>query len=253
MSISRVNPYEDSYAKLSSMNRVQAASEDPSGLAISEKLKSQSKALSVSGDNSKDGQSLLETAQGSLGKISDSLQRIRELSVKASNGIYGGEERQAIQQEVEHLKSFIQDTAKNTQFNKMELLDGSRADLNLAVNPNGSGRKIQLVNATLEALGIKNYDVTGEFDITDIDNAIDMISKSRSEMGAETNALNHTISANSVTDFNLTGANSRLEDLDIAKAISDMKKEQVLEQYQFFVRNTKEVQEKSITRLFEDI
>lgn len=253
MSISGVNQYESNDRNLSSMNRIQSASNDPSGLSISEKLKSQSGGLSVAGDNAKAGKDLLNTAEGSLGTISDSLQRIRELSVKASNGIYGAEERIAIQKEVEQLKSSIQSVAKNTQFNKMELLDGSKADLHLASNPDGTGMKIQLVNATLEALGIADYDVTGEFDISDIDDAISMISKSRSEIGASTNALESAISANSNTELNLVGANSRLEDLDVAKAISDMKKEQVLEQYQFFVRNTRDVQEKSILRLFENI
>ncbi|MBP5383896.1 MAG: flagellin FliC5, partial [Lachnospiraceae bacterium] len=92
--------------------------------------------------------------------------------------------------------------------------------------------RIQMANATLESLGLDGYDVTGKFDIGRITNAIDMVSERRSEIGAQTNALEYTINRNDLTAENTMAARSQLADLDIPKAVSEQKKNQVLEDYQ---------------------
>ena len=154
------NQLSASYEKLSSMKQINKAADNAAGLAIVNKMESQTNGYDVGTGNTQTGQDLVKTAEGALGSITDSLQRIRELSVQASNAIYAPEDKAAIQAEIDGIMSGIQDVAKNTEFNTLKLLDGSMADLNLAMNPDGTGMEIQMENATLEALGIKDYDVT---------------------------------------------------------------------------------------------
>ena len=221
------------------MKKINSAADNPASLAIVEKMNSQTNGYDVGTNNGKTGQNLIQTAEGGLASIQDNLQRIRELAVQASNGIYAPEDKQAIQYEIDGLKQGIQDAAKGTEFNTMKLLDGSMADLNLALNPDGSGMEIQMVNSTLESLGIADFDVTGKFNIEDIDKAIEKVSDARSSLGATYNALEHATAYSSLASENLTAASSRIEDLDVEKAVSDMKKQEVLDNYALFVQKLK--------------
>lgn len=228
------------YTQLSSGYRINSAADDPSGLAIAEKLEMQSNGYDVGSNNAADGRNLLNTAEGALGSISDMLGRMRELSVQAANtAVNGPGELESIQAEIDQLKGSIQGVAKQTQFNGMNLLDGSKTDWHIATNPDGNGSTISTANATLEALGIADYDVTGQFDIGQIDEAINMVSEARSSIGASTNALTFTSSYNDYASFNLVSARSRVEDLDIPKAVSERDKERILQQYQFFFMKKK--------------
>lgn len=227
------------YEQLSTMKSINKAADNPAGLIIVEGMKTQTNGLITGANNSKSGQDLLNVADGGLSSIQDSLQRIRELGVKASNATYTYDDKKNIQDEIDGLKASIQDAAKGTEYNTKKLLDGSMADLHLATNPDGTGMKIHLDNSTLESLGIANFDVTGNFDISDIDKAISSVSKSRSNIGATTNALSHSINNNYLTNENLTKATSNIEDLDVYKALSDMKKNQVLENYRVFAQSAK--------------
>lgn len=248
MSIGKINNSNRIYEQLSSMKKINKAADNAAGLAIVQGMLTQTKGYDMGTRNAQDGQNLLKTAEGGLSGIHDSLQRIRELSVQASNSIYSDTERSYIQDEISQLKQSINDSAKNTQFNTKKLLDGSQADLNLATNPDGTGMKIQLESSTLESLGIADYDVTdGSFDISDIDKAIEMVSSQRSSIGASSNALDSTIAYNKLASENLTSASSKIEDLDAEAAISDMKKQEVLDQYKMFVLQAKaEEREKTI-------
>ena len=125
--------------------------------------------------------------------------------------------------------------ATQTQFNKMNLLDGSMKNSHVASNPDGSGRELNMPDATLAALGIAAYDVTGDFDLSAIDDALSKVSKSRSNLGASSNALDHTIQYNSYASYNLSASKSRIEDLDYGKAVTEQKKQQVLQQYQLMM------------------
>lgn len=243
MSAAIVNDVSKSYEQLSSMKKLNSAADNAAGLGIVEKLNSQTNGYDVGANNAKTGQDLLKTAEGGLSSISDNLQRMRELALQASNGIYTASDKAAIQEEINQLKQGIQDAAKGTEFNTLKPLDGSMADLNLALNPDGTGMEIKMYNSTLESLGIADFDVTGSFNIEDIDNAISMVNEARGSIGASYNALEHTVNYNSLASENLTAASSRIEDLDVEEAISEMKKQEVLNNYALFVQQVKMEQE----------
>ena len=243
--ISGVSSSTNIYSQLSSGKRINSAADDPSGLVISNTMQEQENGLNVGSENAQAGIDMLNVAEGGLAQINDSLQRIYELSVKASNGLNTGEELGAIQSEVNQLLDQIQGVAKGTEYNTMSLLDGSMADMELATNPNGTGSKIQMYNSTLEALGIDGYDVTGKFDINRITDAIAKVSEGRSRMGAEVNALESGIRYNDYAAENTMASRSSLEDLDMAKAISEQKKQETLNQYQTMMQKKKQEDEQN--------
>lgn len=239
--ISSVN----AYSQIASGKRINSAADDASGLTIAQKMNSQETGLNVGSDNANDGKSLLNIADGALGQITDSLQRIYELGVKASSGLNTGEELGAIQSEVDQLLSDIEGVAKGTEFNTMKILDGSMADIDLATKPDGTGQKIQMVSSTLADLGIEGFNVTKDFDLSKITDAISKVSESRSQMGAQTNALESAIRYNDYAAENTLSSRSRLEDLDMAKAISEKKKQETLNQYQIMMQKKREEDEQN--------
>lgn len=249
-SISNQSLYQN-YAQLSSGLRINSAAEDAAGLAIAEKLETQSNSYDVGKDNAATSKNLVNVADGALASITDSLQRMRELSLQASNtAIYGDSERSAIQKEIDQLKDGISDIAKNTQFNTMNLLDGSMKDSNVATNPDGSGMKIDMPNATLEALGIADYDVTKDFDISKIDKALEQVTSARGKLGATSNRLDYAMNYNSYASYNLTASKSRIEDLDYGKAVSEKQKNQILEQYKIMMQK-KQIEDDGMVRLLK--
>lgn len=249
MGVSSINSL---YTSLSSGYSINKAADNAAGLAIAQKLQSQANGYNVGANNAATMNDLINVADGGISSITDSLQRIRELSVQASNtAVYSSEDISAMQYEIDGLKQSIQDAAKGTQFNTMSLLDGSRADLHVASNPDGTGMSIKMVNTTLESLGIADYDVTKDFDISVIDKALEKVSSARSSLGANSNALSTVINSNSYTSLNLTSAQSRIEDLDYPKAISDLQKERLLEQYKLNMIKKKSEDESLVLRLFK--
>lgn len=252
MSISGIsnNSYDDSYLKISSGKRINSAADDAAGLAISQKLQSQATGYSVANKNAADGQNLINVAEGGMSSISDYLQRIRELGVQASNGTYTAEDKKNMQIEIDELKKGITDAAKGTEFNTMKLLDGSKADINLATNPSGTGMTIQMQNATLEELGIADFDVTKDFKLSDIDNAINKVSSSRASLGAQSNALDHTMNYNSTANVNLVSSQSRIEDANMAEEATKLNTKQVLEKYQYFAQKQQSQAKSGLLALF---
>ena len=246
MNVSRI------YQGLSSGKRINSAADDAAGLAIAEKLTSQRNGLDVGMENTQTSQDMIKVADGALESITDSLQRIRELSLQASNtAIYGEDEISFIQDEIEQLKQHISDVSSQTQFNKMNLLDGSMKNSHVASNPDGSGRNLTMPDVTLQSLGIANYDVTGNFDLSVIDDALSKVSEARSSLGANSNVLDHTIQYNSYASYNLSASKSRIQDLDYGKAVTEQKKLQVLQQYQLIMEKKRmENQFGRIIRLF---
>lgn len=236
MSLSAIGRYGTGYDNIASGKKILTGADNAAGLAILQKLVSQTNGYDVGADNALTGQDLLKTADGALGNIGDSLQRIRELSVQASNGIYTADDLSFIQDEIDQLKGSIQGVARGTEFNTMKLLDGSMADMDLATNPSGGGMSIQMANATLEELGIADYDVTKKFDISAIDSAMKAVTKARGSLGGRSNALDSVVNYNQYASYNLTAAQSRIADEDMGKAISAQKKDQVLQQYRIFAQ-----------------
>ena len=249
MNISSIQA-QNTYTALSSGYKINSAADNAAGLAISEKLLSQTNGYSVGSSNATDGQSLINVADGALSGIQDSLQRIHELALQASNGLYSDSDKQAIQEEINGLKETIQNTAKGTSFNTVKLLDGSMADIDLATNPSGGGLEIQLANSTLESLGIADFDVTGNFNLEDITNAMDKVSSARSSLGAQYNSLQHTINYNDYASYNLTAANSRIKDTDYGEEMIKKNRENALEQYRIFTLKMQMGNDGNVLRLF---
>ena len=216
-----------SYQSLASGKQINSAADNAAGLAIAEKLESQSNGYDVGGRNAATSQDMLKVAEGALGSITDNLQRMRELSIQASNDLYTSADKGAIQKEIDQLKQAISDTATQTQFNTKNLLDGTMGASNVATDANGSSLQVEMPNATLQTLGIEDYDVTGSFDISVIDKALEKVNSARSELGASSNRLDSVIAYNSLVSYNTTVSQSRIEDLDYAKAVSEMKKNEL--------------------------
>ena len=161
---------------------------------------------------------------GALGTMQDSLQRIRELSLKASNSLYGDDEKQMIQTEIDQILQDIEHTALGTQYNEKQLLDGSMADMYIASNPSaGEGMSIKM-EKRLRILILLVL-------VSRIDSAMEKINTARSNTGATTNAMEHAYNYNRGASEQLLAARSRIEDLDMPKAITRQKQDKLMQDY----------------------
>lgn len=220
------------YQRLSSGKKINSAADDAAGLAIAEKLQQQNKGYDMATRNAGTASDMLKVSDGALSSITDSLQRMYELGVQAGNtAIYGSDDLSSIQQEIDQLKSHISNVSSNTQFNGRTLLDGTAGSLHIASAPDGSGQAVSMPSSTLEALGIADFDVTGDFDLSSIGKALEKVSGSRSGLGAQSNALEHVMGFNQYASVQTATSRSRIEDLDYGPAVSDLKKTQILEAY----------------------
>lgn len=235
----------NAYQRIASGSRINSAADDAAGLSITQKMDSQVRGNQVNQDNMASMSDLANTAEGALSSIQDSLGRMRELAVQASNGILSDSDKSIIQDEINQLKQGISDVAKNTEFNTMKLLDGNFVNKHTAMNPDGSGKQISIENTSLESLGIDGFDVTGSFDISTIDNALNKVSESRSNLGSVTNAFDHAINNSKNSELNLTASKSRIGDADIAAEITNLKREQLLEQYKIYTQQKKAEQQRA--------
>lgn len=249
MAVTGVQGSSDYYQNISSGKKINSAADNTAGLSIAEKMTSEINGYDKGTENTQAGQDLLKTAEGALNSIADSLQRMRELTLQSMNATYSDTERGMIQEEIDQLKTGIQDAAKGTEYNQLKLLDGSMADLNLATNPSGGGMKIQMVNATLEALGLEDFDVTsGNFSLETIDNAINKVSESRASIGSASNAMDHVINNNTYASLNLSTSRSNIEDEDIGKAITKKKTNEVLDQYKLFAQQERSKKDEGLVQ-----
>ncbi|MDE5588497.1 MAG: flagellin [Acetatifactor sp.] len=238
------------HGKLASGKKINKASDDAAGLAIAQKILKENKGLDVGASNIRDGISVANVADGAMGTMTDSLQRIKELGIQASNGFYGDSDKKMIQSEVNQLLQDVQRTAVGTKFNEMSLLDGSKADMHIASNADGTGLKLGMENVTLKSLGLNGFDVTKNFDLSAIDTAINKVSAARGREGALTNALEHSYNSNRATSENLTASRSRIEDLDIPKAVSEKQKNKLLQDYRMGMMRKKMQDDSSVLKLF---
>ncbi|WP_243156255.1 flagellin [Clostridium sp. C2-6-12] len=220
--------------RMSTARRINSAADDAAGLSISEKLLSQSNGYSVASRNAQDGQSVTNVADGGLSGVEDSLQRMRELSIQASNGTYSDEDKAAMQDEIQQIKDSITDQVKGTEFNTIKLLDNT-SNINLATNPSGTGTSMKMVDTSLETLGIADFDVTKNFSINSIDNAISKVSSARSNFGATSNRLDSVIRNNDVTSHNLIASMSRIVDTNYGQTATDYNTQNALNQYSYMV------------------
>lgn len=223
---------DSSIQRLATGLRINSASDDAAGLSISQGMTAQSTGLDRGIQNAQQSQDALRTAEGAAGQISESLQRMRELALQASNGILTGRDRSNIQSEIDALKSNISDITNNTQFNTRNLTDGTFQNMATASQPDGSGQNISVGNMTLESLGLADFDITQNLDISAIDAAISQVNEARSNIGSQFNALEFNVNNNQVARENTFAANSRIADADIAQEMTRLSQASIIQQYQ---------------------
>ncbi|WP_096550436.1 flagellin N-terminal helical domain-containing protein [Ureibacillus thermosphaericus] len=221
--------------KLSSGYKINRAGDDAAGLAISEKMRGQIRGLDMASKNAQDGISLIQTAEGALNETHAILQRMRELAVQSANDTNVDDDREALQKEVEALIEEINRIAENTEFNTQKLLDGNFSSKVFHIGAN-SGQSIKLdinsMKAADLASGLDSLSISKQTDadaaISTIDNAIKTVSDQRSALGAVQNRLEHTINNLGATSENLTAAESRIRDVDMAKEMMEFTKNNIL-------------------------
>jgi len=224
---------EDAFRKIATGKRINSAGDDAAGLAIAEKITAQINGLDQGTDNTYDMKNLVTTAEGGLSVINDSLQRVRELSLQAANGALNDDDRAKIQNEISQIMQGASQIAQSTEFNNKKLLDGSFQNQNTASSPDGTGAIFSIKAFDSDSLGLSAYDVSsGKIDLSIIDNAISAVNDQRAELGALANRFDSTINSNSISLLNQAAARSRIADADMAKAVTDYNKSQILNQYQ---------------------
>ena len=227
--------------KLSSGYRVNRAADDAAGLSISEKMRGQIRGLEQASTNAEDGQSLIQTAEGALSEIHSVLQRMRELTVQASNDTNVSADRKAIAKEVRALTSEINRIATQTQFNTMGLLSGNFKNKKLQVGANTN----QIISITISSMTAAKLGVSATVianvistktgaDITKlistVNTAITKVSTQRSALGALQNRLDHTIANADNMAENLQSSESKIRDVDMADEMVAYSASSILQQ-----------------------
>ena len=242
---------QKSMEKLSSGMKINRAGDDASGLAVSEKMRSQIRGLNQASQNAQNGISFIQTTEGYLQETSDIIQRIRELAVQSSNGIYSAEDRMQIQVEVSSLIAEVDRIASSAQFNGMNMLTGRFArstgenvvtgSMWLHIGANMDQRtQVYIGTMTSMALGIRNVgdetimslETPDEANraIGTLDEALKKINKQRADLGAYQNRLEMTVKGLDIGAENLQASESRIRDTDMAAQMVEFTKDQVLSQ-----------------------
>jgi flagellin len=237
--------------KLSSGMKINRAGDDASGLAVSEKMRSQIRGLNKASENAKNGISFIQTTEGYLQETEDIVQRIRELAIQSSNGIYTDEDRIMIQVEVSSLIAEIDRVASHAQFNGMNMLTGRfarptgennvTASMWLHIGANMDQRtQVFIGTMSAAALGLRNVGTEEILSLAapddanraigTLDEAIKKINKQRADLGAYQNRLEKTVEGLDIGAENLQASESRIRDSDMAKEMVEFTKNQVLQQ-----------------------
>ena len=237
--------------KLSSGMRINRAGDDASGLAVSEKMRAQIRGLNQASTNASNGISFIQVAEAYLQETTDIMQRIRELAVQASNGIYSAEDRMQIQVEVSQLVAEVDRIASSAQFNGMNMLTGRFAresgensvtgSMWFHIGANMDQRiRVYLGTMTAHALGVRDLSdnrimtiETAEeanHSIGTIDEALKKINKQRADLGAYQNRLEMTVVGIDIAAENLQASESRIRDADMAKQMVEYTRNQILNQ-----------------------
>lgn len=244
---------QKSMEKLSSGERINRAGDDASGLAVSEKMRAQIRGLNKASENAQNGINFIQTTEGYLQETTDILQRIRELAVQASNGLYSAEDRQMIQIEVSQLVAEVDRIASTASFNGMNVLTGR-----FAADADGNGERmsfhiganmdqnisINIASATAEALGLRGEGQDGSsgnllsvenaeaanMTLGAIDEALKTVNSQRASLGAIQNRMEIAVKGINVAAENLQASESRIRDADMARESVEFVKNQILQQ-----------------------
>jgi flagellin len=238
-----------SIEKLSSGQRINSAADDASGLAVSEKLRSQIRGLNQADRNVQNGISFIQTSEGYLQETQDILHRVRELSVQSANGIYSNEDRMQIQVEVSQLVDEVNRIASHAQFNGMNILTGAFARnsttnkvMQFQVGANmDQFVKVFIGTMTAQALGLKDTQgLTGTISLSSaegannaigsLDAALKKVSKQRADLGAYQNRFEMASKGIQVASENMQASESRIRDVDMASEMVNYTKNQILSQ-----------------------
>ena len=237
--------------KLSSGERINRAGDDASGLAVSEKMRSQIRGLNRASQNAQNGISFIQTTEGYLQETTDIMQRIRELAIQSSNGIYSDEDRMQIQVEISALVSEVDRIASSAQFNGMNMLTGRfarpmgenvvTASMWFHIGSNMDQRmQVYIGTMSATALGIREIGTEAKITLATpedanraigtIDEALKKINKQRADLGAYQNRLELTVKGLNVSAENLQASESRIRDTDMASQMVEFTKNSVLQQ-----------------------
>lgn len=232
--------------ELSSGMKINSAADDASGLAVSEKMRSQIRGLNQASRNVMNGVSMLQTAEGYMQSTTDILQRIRELAVQSANGIYSDEDRSMLQTEVEQLVSEVDRISQTAEFNGMTLLSGRFAEdgIKLQVGANTDQNfTVKLGNMSATALGLKGAGQDGteqsislsdpesaNMALATVDEALRTVNKNRADIGASMNRMEMAQKGINIASENIAASESRIRDADMAKTITEHVKNQILQQ-----------------------
>jgi len=222
---------QDSLAKISSGSRINKAADDAAGLAISENLKASIRSTRQSNRNANDGVSMVQTAEGGLNEISNIIIRMRELGIQASSDTVGQNERGFIDKEIQQLKNELQRIASVTTWGKTKLLDGStpKFDFQVGIYNDDFEDRISFDSsknvATLDALDLGDLDYTtkegAQGALEKLDGSQVHVNSMRADLGALQNRLTSTVNNLQVFEENMSAANSRIRDTDIAEASAE--------------------------------
>jgi flagellin len=233
---------DKSLERLSSGYRINRSGDDAAGMAISEKLRAKTRGLVQAQRNASDGISLIQVAEGGLNEVQNILVRLRELGVQAASDTIGNRERGFLNAEYQSLKEEVDRIANVTEFNGTVLLDGTGGSLDFQVNTGGENLlgvdRISFdafkSDVNVDKLGLEENGVSTKFkaqrSLAAVDIAIDQVSSIRGELGAIDNRLSSSIKNIGISIENLTAANSRIKDVDLASETAEMTQRNILMQ-----------------------
>ena len=245
----------NSMQKLASGLRINKAGDDAAGLAVSEKMRAQIRGMEQAERNVQDGLSLVQTAEGALSEAGEIVQRMRELSVQGANGTLSESDRAQVKVELTELQEELTNMAAETKFNGNVLLDGSKTSFTIQAGATDEVREIAMVNLdeianNLDVANLSDSDPATYKDfIETIDENLDKINAARATLGSQQNRLEATASNLSTTIENMTEAESRIRDVDVAKEMTNLAKLNLLTQTSQAMVGQAKSQPESITQL----
>lgn len=229
---------QKSFTQLASGSRITKSSDDAAGLAISENLKSNLRSIAQAGRNSNDGISLIQTAEGGLGEISNILTRMRELGIQSASDSVSDKERNLLDKEVQQLKAEVERIAQTTKFGNQELINGNGKmyEFQVGIYNNPDEDRINfdssMSDATTANLAIDSFDFTSKEGaqeaLSTIDDAQSTVNGFRANLGAIQNRLQATFENTQTMYENVSAANSRIRDTDVAQASSELTRNNIL-------------------------
>jgi flagellin len=265
---------DKSIQRLSSGYRINSAADDPAGLAVSEKMRAQIRGLNVAKQNTQDGISLTQTADGNLNEVHSILQRLKELAVQSANGTYQSDtDRKNANKEFDALKKEIDRISDSTQFNGTSLLDGNLEEKTNSSNPASTAKTggmtlqvgadssassqltIYIPNLGTKGIGIDEASIGTQQDAKDaidlVESGINSVSSTRAGLGATQVGLECTLSNIETMEENLTAAESRIRDVDMAAEMMELAKHEVLVQAGMAMLAQANFQPQSILKLLD--